>query len=149
VRRFVTFVLALSLAGLASGQTKPKPRAPQTSTTHPITLAAATLQVHQNTLSWSQSPDAVTGTFSNVYRVAGGCPSTIVVANFTKINTTTTIPASGTYVDTINLVAGTTNSYVVTNVIPVQGVNVESSASNCVTLLTPTFPPQALTGSAQ
>jgi hypothetical protein len=149
VRRSVTFALALALSGLAFAQTAPKPRAPRAATTNPVTLAAAVLQVHQNNLSWTQSPDAVTGTYSNVYRVAGGCPASLVVANFAKINTATTIPASGTYTDTINLSAGTANSYVVTNVIPVQGVNVESSASNCVTLSTPTFPPTSLTGTAQ
>jgi hypothetical protein len=150
VRRFVTFVLALSFAGLAFGQTKPK--APQTSNNRTITLAPAAAvlqQVHQNSLSWIQSPDAITGAYSNVYRVAGGCPAVLTVSNFTKINTTQTIPASGSYTDTINLVSGTSNSYVVTNVIPVQGVPVESSASNCITLTTPTFSPSSLAGSAQ
>jgi hypothetical protein len=148
VRRLVTFVLAISFTGLAFGQTQTKPKAPQTSNNRTITRSAV-LQFHQNTLSWTQSPDAITGTYSNVYRVAGVCPASLVVANFAKINTTQTIPASGSYTDTINLVAGTANSYIVTNVIPVQGVPVESSASNCVTLTTPTFPPSSLAGSAQ
>jgi hypothetical protein len=145
VGRFILFSLAVILAlGVAAhGQ---QPRAPRARTTQLITPLVVTVQVHQNTLAWSASPDATTASFSNVYRVAGACPTTpISVVSFTKINTTSAIPAAGTYVDTINLTAGASNSYVVTNVIG----GVESSASNCVTALTPTFQPTNLTVVAQ
>jgi hypothetical protein len=97
---------------------------------------------HGTSFIWTASADATTGTTSNVYKVAGSCPSSLVTSSFKLL--ASNVAANGPYTD-LAVVANQTNSYVVTNVIG----GVETGVSNCVTFTTPNFPPQSLSGTAQ
>jgi len=101
---------------------------------------------HQNQFTCTPSIDSTTsnpGT-TNMYKISGNsCPSATPTSTsgFTKLQTGVAPNCSAT--DTA-VTPGQSNAYVFTATIG----GLESGPSNCVTLVTPTFPTSSLTGTA-
>jgi hypothetical protein len=136
-------MVAAVVAGCHAQTNITRQLAPPVASIRPALAMVTSSTVHQNTLNWTQSPDAALTDTANVYAVSGGCPTgTLAVSQFALLKSG--VAPSGPFVDQA-VTAGKIKSYVITNVIG----GVETGVSNCVAATTPTFPAQGLQVTSQ